>query len=428
MSKHVTIAPGVFDILPYDVQEPWRSSYLWNYVESLVRKTAADYGFQEIRTPIFERTELFQRGVGETTDIVSKEMYTFIDKGNRSMSLRPEGTAAAMRAFIDNQMHQQAPLHKLFYICPMFRYERNQAGRYRQHHQFGAEAIGIDAPEQDAELIDLIYTVYNRLGLKDLQININSIGDVSSRLAFRQALQDYLRRHFEELSEDSKRRFESNPLRILDSKDPTDQKITANAPSILDFLNDESRDHFNSLQKILTKLNIPFYVNEKLVRGLDYYNRTVFEVTVSELGAQNSIAGGGRYDGLIKTLGGPDLPASGFGFGIERVLQTMLKQNVALPNRPRPLLFFIPLGQEAKNICFDAVHALRQDGLYVDIDLSGRKLGKVMQYANQIAAQFVAVVGDNEVANGELELKEMSSGNISKIHIDQLSSFLHNYN
>ena len=272
----ITIPPGVFDILPHDPKEKWRCSYLWQYVEEAIRQAARQYGFQEIRTPIFERTELFQRGVGATSDIVSKEMYTFEDKGERSMSLRPEGTAPVMRTFIENQLYNTSSVHKFFYICPMFRYERAQAGRYRQHHQFGVEAIGNAAPEQDAEVIDLVYTLYSRLGLKNLQVGLNSIGDVESRIAYRTALQDYLRAFYSELSADSKLRFESNPLRILDSKDPGDKKIAEKAPSILEFLNEESRSHFESVKQLLNSLKIPFEINTKLVRGLDYYNKTIF--------------------------------------------------------------------------------------------------------------------------------------------------------
>ncbi|MBA2728021.1 MAG: histidine--tRNA ligase [Parachlamydiaceae bacterium] len=424
MSKNIAIAPGVFDILPNDPQELWRSSYLWNFVENEIRRIATEYGYQEIRTPIFERTEVFHRGVGETSDIVSKEMYTFIDKGERSMTLRPEGTAAVMRAFIENQLHQQSSLTKIFYICPMFRYERSQAGRYRQHHQFGAEAIGNGSPEQDAELIDLLFTLYNRLGLTNLNVNINSIGDTESRISFRKALQDYLHNHFNDLSEDSKKRFETNPLRILDSKDPKDKMIAAGAPSILEYLNTESKDHFETLKNQLTALNIPFEVNIQLVRGLDYYNRTVFEITSGELGAQNSVAGGGRYDGLLKTLGGPDLPASGFGCGLERLIQTMIKQQAPLPAPPSPLLYFIPLGEAAKNSCFILVHHLRQEGIHVEMDLSGRKLGKVMQHANQLKAKFVSVVGENELASGIIELKDMASGKTLKISTSEAAKFL----
>lgn len=420
-----SIAPGVFDIVPENVitdktQEMWRASHIWNYVESLIRKTAEDYGFQEIRTPVFERTELFQRGVGETTDIVSKEMYTFLDKGNRSMSLRPEGTAPAMRAFIDNRM-QQAPLPlKLFYIAPMFRYERSQAGRYRQHHQFGAEVIGSTAPEQDAEIIDMIYTLYQRLGLKNLRVNLNSIGDTESRTNFRNALVDYLTAHRDSLSEDSKTRLQQNPLRILDSKDPRDKAVHAGAPSILDYLNDECKDHFTKVQASLRMLGIPFEITPLLVRGLDYYNKTVFEITSGDLGAQNSVAGGGRYDGLLKTIGGPDLPATGFATGIERVLQTMLKQNVPLPAAYAPEIFLIALGDAAKTACFKILHQLRLKGISSAMDFTDRKINKVMQYANQVNAGHVLVVGENELAAGQAELKEMSTGNKRNIRLEGL--------
>ncbi len=419
-----TIPPGVFDILPEDPQEPWRNSYIWSYVEEVIRKTAIDFCYKEIRTPIFERTELFLRGVGETSDIVTKEMYTFIDKGERSMTLRPEGTAPVMRSFIENQLANQSPIHKLFYIGPMFRYERSQAGRYRQHHQFGAEAVGVAAPEQDAEVIDLLYTLYNRLGLKNLQVNLNCIGDPACRASYREALQNYLRSSLEHLSPDSKTRFETNPLRILDSKDNRDIKIVDQAPSILDFLSGESAHHFETIKGLLNGLKIPFVVNPKLVRGLDYYNNTVFEIISGDLGAQNSVGGGGRYDGLLKTLGGPDLPAIGFGTGIERIIQTMIKQNIPLPNPFRPKLYLIPLGDEAKKACIPILHDLRCQGIAADMDYSGRKLNKVMQYANALKVEYVAVIGDEELKTQQVELKEMESGNITKAPLNHLARFL----
>lgn len=420
----VPIPPGVFDIVPEEKQDVWRSSYLWNYLEELCRKTAREYGFLEIRTPIFERTELFQRSAGETSDIVSKEMYVFEDKGKRSMCLRPENTAPVMRSFIENQTQTQNPAGKFFYIGPMFRYDRPQAGRYRQHHQFGAEAIGIASPEQDVELIDLLYTLYSRLGLHGLKVTINSIGDTKDRIAFREALQNFLRPHLDTLSADSKARFETNPLRIMDSKDPADRAIVANAPSILDFLSEEARDHFQTVQNWLQKLGIPYEVNKDLVRGLDYYDRTVFEVVTDKLGAQNSIGGGGRYNGLMKTLGGPDLPAVGFGTGLERTLQTMLKQEVPLPQPYRPTLFLIPLGEEAQQHCFLLLHELRWKNIPAQMDFSGRKLAKVMQYANQIGTKFVAVIGENELKTNEVELKEMATGTTSKVSISSLASIL----
>lgn len=420
----INVAPGVFDIIPLDPQEAWRNSHLWRYVEKVIRDTATAFGFEEIRTPLFERTELFQRGVGETSDIVSKEMYTFQDKGDRSMTLRPEGTAPVMRCFIENQLQNQSPIHKLFYIGPMFRYERAQAGRYRQHHQFGAEAIGSAAPEQDVELIDLIYTVCRKLGLRNLSVTLNCIGDTEGRIAYKKALQDYLRHYYDKLSADSKNRFEANPLRILDSKDPADREIVAGAPSILDYLSDESRNHFEAVKTLLGKLEIPYQVNPLLVRGLDYYNKTVFEIVAGELGAQNSIVGGGRYDGLMKTLGGPDLPCIGFGSGIERLIQTMIKQEVPLPSPNRPTLFLIPLGEAAKDACFLLVHDLRSKGIPVQMDFSGRKLNKVMQYADQVKAKFVAVIGDDELKTQKVELKEMETGAKIKAPLFHLSRIL----
>ncbi len=417
----VSIPPGVFDIIPHNVKELWRSSYLWQYVESVMRETAHAYGFHEIRTPLFERTELFQRGVGETTDIISKEMYTFEDRGGRSLSLRPEGTAPAIRSFIENQLYNESPTQKLFYVEPMFRYERAQAGRYRQHHQFGVEAIGQSAPEQDVEVIDLIYTIFQKLGLKNLEVGINSVGDLPSRLAYRQALLDYLAQHYEKLSPDSKVRYETNPLRILDSKNEEDKKIVEHAPSILDFLNEPSKDHFQHVLNFLKTLNIPYRVDSKLVRGLDYYNKTVFEIISGELGAQNSLVGGGRYDGLIKTLGGPDLPAMGFGCGIERVIQAIIKQECPLPSLQKPTLFLIALGANATQACFKLLHEVRSLGIPALMDFSGRKLNKVMHYANSIQAKYVAVVGDDELATGMIDLKEMSSGNAKNILLSKIA-------
>ncbi len=417
-----TNPPGVFDIVP-EAPESWRSSYIWQYVEGKIHAIAREYGFSEMRTPIFERAELWQRGVGETSDIVSKEMYLFEDKGGRLMSLRPEGTASAMRAFIENQLPNQGQVHKLYYIGPMFRYDRPQAGRYRQHHQFGVEAIGNNAPEQDAEVIDMLYTLYARLGLQNLKVYVNSIADAASRTAFRAALQDFLRPHFDELSKDSQNRFEANPLRILDSKDPKDQELSKGAPSILDFLNDSSRGHFEQVKKLLHSLHIPFEINPRLVRGLDYYNNTVFEVVAGDLGAQNSIGGGGRYDGLLKLMDGPDLPAMGFGTGIERIIQTMLKQDAYIPKAPGAKLYIIPLGEPAKEPCFQLLHQLRRKGIPSQMDFSQRKLAKVMQHANQLGAEYVVVIGENEIQRGQVEIKEMATGSKIPVPLKNIIEF-----
>jgi len=414
------IAPGLFDIIPDDPKETWRCSHIWQWVEATIRAVTESYGFREVRTPILERTELFEKGTGKDTDIVKKEMYTFEDKGGRMLTMRPEGTPPILRAFIEKQMHSQLPVQKLYYIGPMFRYERPQAGRYRQHHQFGAEAIGNTAPEQEVELIDMLLAIYRHLGLQGLSVQINSLGGENCREAFHYALKKHLEPHLEELSEDSRRRFETNPLRILDSKDEADKAVVADAPTIVEFLDAESREHFEQVKAGLDRLGIEYTVNPLLVRGLDYYNKTVFEVQCGELGAQNSIAGGGRFDGLTKKLGGPDLPTCGFGSGLERVIQAVVKQGVAIPEKPTTQVFFIALGRGAYDQCFSWVHELRQQGIAAAMDFTGKKLGKVMQYANNIGAKKVIVVGDDEIEKGILNVKDMDSGEKQEIAIDQL--------
>lgn len=419
-------AKGVFDILPKDPDpdNQWRCSHLWQYVESTARKLSSYYGFREIRTPLFESTELFERGVGQGTDIVSKEMYTFQDRAGRSLSLRPEGTAPAMRAFIEKGLFNQGPIHKFFYLNSMFRYERSQSGRYRQHHQFGAEALGSPSPFQDAELIDLFYTFLQTLGLKGLTLHLNSIGSRETREAFKNELKKYLLPHLASLSAESQERFHSNALRILDSKNLTDKEILKEAPSILEFLDPLSKEHFEETCKQLTNAQIPFTINPLLVRGLDYYNRTVFEVTANELGAQNSLGGGGRYDGLVQELGGPDTAACGFGAGLERILQTCLAQGVHLPDFPRSTLFLIPLGEEAMQTCFAFLCRLRKKEIAAEMDFSGKKLKNAMRYADQIKARFVAVIGEKEIESRKIELKEMDTGKVEVVDFDTLEKRL----
>ncbi|MBS0622508.1 MAG: histidine--tRNA ligase [Verrucomicrobia bacterium] len=411
-------AKGVFDILPH-AQEDWRDSGLWAYLEGVIRTLAERYCFGEIRTPLFERTELFNRGVGTTSDIVSKEMYTFEDRAGRSMSLRPEGTAPVARAYIEHHLEQSGTLQKLFYISSMFRYERQQAGRYRQHHQFGAEIIGGAAAGLDAELIDLLWTLLMTLGLKGLTLHLNSLGDVQARQLFRTHLQDYLRPHLKELSSDSQERFAANPLRILDSKAPQDRAILQEAPSILDFLQPECAEHFSQVQMSLKTLNIPFVINPQLVRGLDYYNRTVFEITANELGAQNSLGGGGRYDSLMQELGGPDVPALGFGAGLERILQTMIAQKAFFPPPPHPKLLLIPLGAEATAMCMALAKDLRQK-FPVEIDHSGKKLKASLKMADALGAEFVAVIGENEMKTGVCEVKQMATHTSRTLKLEEL--------
>lgn len=418
------IPKGTFDILPRDPDEAWRESHLWQDVEKTIREICKVYGFREIRTPIFERTELFVRGVGEGSDIVSKEMYTFQDKGGRSLTLRPEGTASVMRAFIEKHMDQQGGLHKFFYVGPMFRYERPQAGRYRQHHQFGVESIGSALPESDVEVIALLLEFYNSLGLKNLNVLLNSVGNEETRTRFREALRSFLEPKRMLLSADSQMRLEKNVLRILDSKDPQDQELLQGAPSLLEMLHPADRDHFERVQLLLHRLHISFEVQPKLVRGLDYYNRTVFEITSGDLGAHNAVGGGGRYDGLLSLLGGPNLPAIGFGTGLERIIQTMLKQQISLPEKIAPLLFFIPIGEKAKEYCFALVFQLRRQRIPVEIDFHVKRVGHSLQLAEVLGAHYSLVLGEEELLSGQIKLKEMQTRREISLSLDQLSIFL----
>ncbi len=416
----IQIPKGTFDILPYGAEEPWQSSHIWQYVEEICRKTAREYGYLEIRTPIYERSELFDKGVGETSDIVTKEMFTFEDKGGRMISLRPEGTSSVMRSFIENNLSQLKNVHKLFYLGPMFRYERPQSGRYRQHHQFGVEAVGVASPEQDAEVIDLQFQIYKRLGIKDLKVHLNTVGDPESRQAFRSALLDYLRPKFAELSPDSQARFEKNPLRILDSKDPKDKEIVSKAPSILHYLTPAAKHHFQELCRLLDLIHIPYFINDKIVRGLDYYNKTVFEFLTDNLGAQNTIGAGGRYDGLLSTFDGPDLPGVGFATGLERVIQVLLGQKIEIPPEPQPWLYFIPLGDAAKEKCFSLATLCRHNHIPAEVELNTKKMQNAMQNAVKSRAFYSAIIGDEELKNDSLQLKDLATREQKQVRFDQL--------
>ncbi len=413
------IPKGVFDILPYrlDDQSEWKVSSKWQYVESVIRQTCLEYGFQEIRTPIFEKTELFIRSSGENSDIVSKEMYTFEDKGGRSMTLRPEGTAPVMRSILENNLTQLTPSLKLFYIGPNFRYDRPQAGRYRQFHQFGIEAASSDKPEQDVEVIEFLCQIYQKLGLKNLQVQINSIGDLSSRSRFNEALKEFLSLHKERLSKDSQTRLEKNPLRILDSKAPEDQLILKGAPSILDYLDEDSDRHFKRVLFLLEKLGISFVINPLLVRGLDYYNRTVFEITSTDLGAQNTIGAGGRYDDLSSSLGGKQIPSVGFATGIERVLQTMIRQGCSFPSSESHYLYILPLGSEAADYCFELTSKLRKAGIPTEMDFSSKKIQQGLQVASKLEAKYCLIIGDQEISSGTAVCKNMTTREQTSIEL-----------
>ena len=419
------IPKGLFDVLPYGADEEWKEINNWQYVESIIREVTRDYCYKEIRTPVFERTELFQRGVGATSDIVTKEMYTFNDKADRSMTLRPEGTSALMRAFVERHLDQQSKIHKFYYIAPMFRYERPQAGRYRQHHQFGVEAIGNNSPEQDVEVIDLLCEFYRRLGLKNLTVMVNSVGDVQSRIEYKKALKEFLHPHLAELSKESQDRFEKNPLRILDSKDKKDQEILKGAPSLLDHLSEEATDHFETVQKLLQQLKIPYTteVNDKIVRGLDYYTRTVFEVVSEDLGAQNAIGAGGRYDGLIESFGGPDLPGVGFGAGIERILQTMIAQNITFPILSKPFVYFIPLGDKALRECFFFTSQLRKKGIPAEVALHVKKIHTALSTASNLSSQYAVIIGEEELKKKRATVKKLSDRKEESLELDDMLNF-----
>jgi histidyl-tRNA synthetase len=424
----IQLPKGTFDILPYQPEEPWQDTHLWHLLESTIASVAKEYGYLEIRTPIYEKTELFDRGVGETTDIVSKEMFTFQDKGGRSLSLRPEGTASVMRSFIEHTLSQAGSSHKLYYVGPMFRYERPQSGRYRQFHQFGVEAIGVADPAQDAEVIDMLYKVYAQLGLKRLRVHLNTVGDLESRGMYKAALMDYLQPHFDELSIESKIRFEKNPLRILDSKDPKDILLTKSAPSILRHLSSTAKDHFQKVCKILDAIQIPYEINDRIVRGLDYYNKTVFEITTEDLGAQNTLGAGGRYDGLLASLGGPDLPGVGYATGLERILQVMMAQGIKAAPKQGPLIYFIPLGEEAKIKCFTLTTLCRDHHLSADIELNAKKVQTGLQNASKAAAIYCAIVGSDELSSNKISLKHLETRQSTEISLDDLISFLQGTN
>lgn len=424
-----SLPKGTFDILPNEAksQDKWKESHRWHYLESIMRDLAYDYGYQEIRTPIFEKTELFIRGVGETSDIVSKEMYTFQDKADRSMSLRPEGTASVMRAFAQNGLQQLGSHHKFFYIGPFFRYDRPQAGRFRQFHQFGIEAIGNGDPDQDFEAIELLYELFRRLGLKNLNVLVNTLGDSDCRTKYQEALLNFLKPHFDSLSIESQARFTKNPLRILDSKDEKERSLLKEAPSILDFLSDASQKQFDSLCDHLTNHKIPFKVTPQLVRGLDYYNHTVFEITSDILGAQNTIGAGGRYDGLLPAVGGPDLPCIGFSTGIERILQTMEGQKISFPEKPGPIVSIIPLGEEAKKLAQTLLYELRHSKIS-SILIETKKIQKGLQQAEQLNSSYSVIIGEQEMKESKGQIKTMKTRETKELPLSEIVEFFRKKN
>ncbi|MCB0748369.1 MAG: histidine--tRNA ligase [Ignavibacteriales bacterium] len=408
---------GTNDILPDEIQ-------YWNHLTNIVLNQMNIYNYKEIRTPIFEQTELFSRGIGDSTDIVSKEMYTFIDRSENSLTLKPEMTASVVRAFIEHSLGKQFGLNKLFYISPMFRQERPQAGRFRQFHQFGIEAIGSHNPYLDAEVIQVAFSILQNLGLKDIEVNLNSLGIPEERNKFAEALKDFLSSKKNELSEDSKNRLESNVFRILDSKNQHDQELLAGSPSLIDFLGEESLEHFNKVKELLTIAKIPYSENHKLVRGLDYYTHTTFEILSSKVGAQSALVGGGRYNLLIEQLGGTSTPAVGFAAGIERILLACKAEESFIPAKEEIDIYLIRVDKELENKIFEIGTYFRYNNRTVEFDYLSRSVKAQMREANRLNSKFVLFVGGEEFSKGEVQLKNMSDGEQQIVHLNNLDSIL----
>lgn len=405
---------GTKDLLPQD-------SYKWQYLEGIMRNIAATYGCREVRTPMFEATELFKRGVGETTDVVQKEMYTFEDKGGRSITLKPEGTAPSVRAFIENSLFNEVQPTKMYYFTPAFRYENVQKGRLRQHHQFGVEIFGSTEPTVDAEVISIITRLYEELGLEGVNLNINNIGCPNCRPKYNEALKTYLKSRYDDLCGLCESRFEKNPLRILDCKNKNCQEILKEAPIILDYVCDDCKAHFESLKKNLEAINIEYNVDPQIVRGLDYYTKTVFEFIDSK---GSTLCGGGRYDKLISEIGGPEMGAFGFGMGIERLLLALNENNIEIPEPVLYDVFIGSIGEKGKIASLSLADKLRRQGIKCDIDHMNKKVKGQMKYANKVNARFSIILGDDEVDNNCGEFKRMSDGEKFSLKFDELEAIV----
>lgn len=415
----INIPKGTKDVLPSE-------SYKWQFIENAAREVAKDFNIREIRTPVFEHTELFLRGVGETTDVVTKEMYTFEDKGGRSITLKPDGTAGAARMFIENGL-ANAPLPlKAYYIAPCYRYERPQAGRLREFHQFGIEVFGTSAPEADAEVIFAASSFLKKLGIRDTRLEINSIGCKSCRAEYNRALKDYFRPHLGEMCATCNERFDKNPLRMIDCKEERCKKITANAPKILDYLCPECRAHFERVKTLLDGLGVEYAVNPDIVRGLDYYTRTVFEFVSTSIGAQGTVCGGGRYDGLISELGGGNVPAIGFAAGLERLVLLMENTGVPFPEAPVPEVYIAGMDDASRAKAFSLVNGLRTQGISAEGDLMARSVKAQLKYADKLGAKYVVVIGGTELETGVCNVKKMSDGSVTCVPFADIYAFLKN--
>ncbi|WP_054941871.1 histidine--tRNA ligase [Paenibacillus ihuae] len=406
---------GTQDVLPGAVEK-------WQYVEGKARDLCRRFNYREIRTPMFEHTGLFERGVGETTDIVEGEMYTFKDKGDRDLALRPEGTAGVVRAYVQNKLYGEPDVSKLYYIGPMFRYERPQAGRYRQFHQFGIEAFGAVDPAIDAEVISLGYQFYKDLGLKDVRVELNSVGNAPSRAAYREKLLNFLRPMRDNLCSDCQRRMERNPLRVLDCK--VDQDKFGGAPSILDSLDEECTTHFEKVKSHLDTMGVEYSINPRLVRGLDYYTHTAFEYKAAGIGSIDTVGGGGRYNGLVEEIGGPDQPGIGFGIGLERILLILENQGVELETAKPLDVYFVALGEAADLEITKQLFHLRSQGFSAERDYLGRKMKAQMKSADRMSARYTAILGEDELNNGVIALKSMATGEQRTVKLEDLAQSL----
>ncbi len=404
---------GTQDTLPKD-------SHKIRFVEQTIAEIAGNYGFKEIRTPVFEHTELFNRSVGDTTDVVQKEMYTFEDKGGRSITLRPEGTAGAMRSFLEHGLFNEPLPQKVFYQTSCYRYEKPQAGRLREFHQFGVECFGTDSPAADAEIISLGNEIFGFLGITDLELQINSIGCPMCRAEYQKALREYFASKSGDLCGTCIDRLDRNPMRILDCKSPVCSEIAKGAPTVLEFLCDDCKAHFEMVKKYLDVMNIAYTVNPTIVRGLDYYTKTVFEFVSTGIGAQGTVCGGGRYDGLAEELGGNHVPSLGFAMGMERLMLVLEAQGIELPEDSKCNLYIAPAGEAASLKAAQIATALREEGMYVLFDTVGRGIKAQMKYANKIGAEYVVVIGDNELESGKVQLKNMGTGDLTDMELESL--------
>ena len=414
----VNAPKGTKDILPGE-------TYKWHYVESTFRRFCLNHGYKEIRTPMFEHTELFQRGVGDTTDIVQKEMYTFEDHAGRSITLKPEGTASAVRSFIENKIFADVQPTKMYYIIPCFRYEKPQSGRLREFHQVGLEVFGTNDMLADSDVISLAKDFLDEMGVGDVELRINSVGCPKCRAKYREALRDFLRPHYDELCDTCKERFDKNPMRILDCKSPEDQAIVKDAPVMLDYLCDECREAFEQLKSDLGSLGIEYTVDPRIVRGLDYYTKTAFEFVSNKIGAQGTVCGGGRYDHLVEEIGGPETPGVGFGLGIERLLLLMEANGKEIPKDPDCDVFIAVMGDKARSKGLGLLHELHRKNIIAEMDLMQRNIKGQLKYSSRINARYTVVIGDDEVERGVVQVKDMEKHEQREIGMEDAAEALY---